>query len=294
MTKKVGFICVGVQKAGTSTLHDILKQHPDINLPDLKETHFFRDEDKFKLGLDHYFKFYFTDFTGTVSGEIDPEYSFFESCASRLKESFSELKVIFILRNPVDRAYSHYMMTRRRGLEDLTFNEAVKKESKRLIDNYSKIHFSYIARGQYLQQIERFEELFGKKNMRIYLFEDLVNETDKTIQDLTEFIGLCKYKYDFDIQSNPASEVRSKILRDFIYRPNRLKKSVGSIIPSKKLKDKIMIYLDQKNLKQEQTPPLESSTKAEVYTRFFKGMIPKLEQKLDRDLSSWKYKAEDS
>ena len=80
MGRKIDFMCVGIQKAGTSTLHDIIKQHPNLELPKNKETHFFNDNSKFEKGIKHYFKYYFKNRNRMFTGEITPEYSYFDYC----------------------------------------------------------------------------------------------------------------------------------------------------------------------------------------------------------------------
>lgn len=289
MNKTINFICVGTQKAGTSTLHDILNQHPEIKLPKLKETHFFRDDEKFSKGMDYYFNYYFDNSEKKIIGEIDPEYSYFPGCAERIKQSLGTIKIIFVIRNPVDRAYSHYLMTKRRGLEDLPFEEAIRKEQERLDSHYNKIHFSYISRGYYSTQIKHFEKIFGLENIKIVLFDDLITKTEETIVEISDFLDLPDFEFNYNIKSNPASEAKNKQIRDFIYKPNKLKKLVGKIIPSQKLKDFIMFTLNKKNLKPVNNVKLENSEKEKIYMLYFKEEVEALEKRLNVSLSKWKY-----
>jgi hypothetical protein len=290
MKNNIKFICVGVQKAGTSTLHDILIQHPNLKLPTLKETHHFRDVEKFNKGKDHYFNYYFKKRDKQkYYGEINPEYAYFDECGDRIKSYFDELKIVFILRNPVDRAYSHYLMTKRRGLETLSFEDAITHEKDRLTSHYNKIHYSYISRGYYSKQISRFENLFGSNNVKIVLFDNLVKDSKITVDEIVDFIGLNKMEFNYDVKSNPATKVRNKHLRDFIYQENTFKKIIGKLIPSKKIKDYIMNTLSKKNLKPSETIKLEMELKKFIYQRYFVDEIGMLEKKLGINLSNWKY-----
>ncbi len=289
MKKKLHFMCVGVQKAGTSTFHDILQQHPDINLPINKETHFFRDRDKFEKGIDHYFSYYFKDSPTPFWGEIDPEYIYFKDCAEAIFKTFGKIKIIIILRNPVDRAYSHYQMTKSRSLESLDFITAIKNENERLTTHYNKIHFSYISRSLYAEQIERFESFFGKENLKVLLFENLIKNTDATINETMSFLNIPSYNFDYSIKSNVASEPKNKLLQNFIYKPNKLKSAVGKLIPVKKIKDKIMLTLAEKNKKAAPKTALSIDQKQMIYNTYFKNEIDTLESKLNRDLSHWRY-----
>ena len=288
MKEKINFICVGIQKSGTSTLHDILQQHPDIALPTYKETHFFRDSEKFDKGIDSYFN-YFSNPTKPFLVEIDPEYAYFEECAKRIKNTLGTIKIIFILRNPVDRAYSHYLMTKGRGLEKLSFKEAILKEQNRLNTHYNKIHYSYISRGFYSEQIRRFETIFGEENIQIYFFEDLVNNTQKVIADILEFTKIPSFEFDFTIKSNVASQAKSKTLRDFIYKPNPIKKAIGKLIPIKSWKDKLAHTVASINKKPLKKKPLSPIEKKEIYQQFYRKEITELEKKYNRNLSHWKY-----
>ncbi len=288
MEKKVKFICVGVQKSGTSTLHEILHQHPEITLPTYKETHFFRDIEKYKKGRNAYFE-YFSNQNKPFFVEIDPEYSYFEECAKRIKNTLGNVKIIFILRNPVDRAYSHYLMTRSRGLEKQSFKEAIKQEPERLNSHYNKIHFSYISRGYYLSQIQRFETLFGKENVQIFFFEELIKHPKKVVDGLLKAANIPYFNFDYNVKSNVASEAKSKTLSNFIYKPNPLKKAIGKLIPVKSWKDKLAHTIATINKKPLKKAPLSRAEKKMIYQQYFLKEINELEIKFSKNLSHWKY-----
>ena len=289
MSKKLNFMCVGVQKAGTSTIHDILNQHPDLSLPIYKETHFFCEDEKFEKGLQYYFDFFFKSTDSKYLGEIDPEYSFFKDSAKKIHYAFGEIKVVFILRNPVDRAFSHYLMTKRRGLENLSFQRALEDENERLVSDFDNTHFSYASRGLYLDQIINYETVFGKDNVEVLLFDDLIQNRSVFFKKLTGFIGLDYFDYNFDVKSNPASVSKNKKLSEFIYRPNRFKKAVGKLVPSKSIKNKIMFFIERNNLKETTKEDLTLDEKKRVYETYFKKEVKALEGKLMVDLTKWKY-----
>ena len=291
MKERFTFMCVGVQKAGTSTFHDLMKQHPALHLPKYKETHFFRDDEKYRKGLDFYFSFHFHPSEEGMLAEINPEYSYFPACAERISENLGTIKIIFILRNPVERAYSHYKMTQSRGLESLDFISALEKEATRLNTAFDHINFSYISRGKYISQIERFENTFGKENVKVFLFEELIQNPEAIVKSTIEFVGLPAFEFDYSTKSNVASEPNSKLVRDFVYKPNKLKKAIGKLIPSKALKDKIMVGLANMNKKPAASKPLSTELKRQVYDTYFREEVSALEQKLQKDLSSWKYGA---
>jgi hypothetical protein len=149
------FFVVGAQKAGTTSLQDWLSQHPDICLPDIKETGFFNRDDVYIRGISWYVKQFPKCRSADVMGEINPEYMFCKKAAFRIREWIKSPKIIFLLRNPVDRAYSHYRMTVRRGYEELSFSNALLSEKVRLLadTDFNQVHFSYMARSYYSDQI---------------------------------------------------------------------------------------------------------------------------------------------
>ena len=142
------FFMLGVQKAATSTFHKILNQDSDFSLPYKKETHFFSEN--FNQNLNWYLNQY-NNRTYKIRGEIDPSYIYYKKTPQNIKKYITDPKFIIIFRKPIDRAYSHYLMSKSRGYENETFNNALDLENKRL-ENGSKFsfsHHSYLSRGLY-------------------------------------------------------------------------------------------------------------------------------------------------
>ncbi len=217
------FVGVGAQKAGTSTLHNILKQHPDICLPKEKETHFFLNgEDKFSRGIQWYEKTFFNHCKkGKLVGEITPTYMYMDYVPQRIYEELGkDVKLIFMLRDPANRAYSHYLMNRRNQVEELSFEDALAQEEERTKkDEFSKWIGSYASRGNYSEQIERFLEFFPKENMFFIIFEtDFIKNKEETLNNLCDFLGVSGYNFNTDIKSNPASRTRFPLLIHLLYK----------------------------------------------------------------------------
>src|SRR5690606_13433578 len=102
-----------------------LSAHPEIYMPAQKELAFFSDDKAYSRGVQEYLKRHFSEANGKVAGEASPHYMCFDKCASRIHEHFPDVKLVAVLRNPIDRAYSHYRMALRRKREDRTFEEAI-------------------------------------------------------------------------------------------------------------------------------------------------------------------------
>ena len=189
-----GFFVVGAQKCGTTSLHSYLRAHPDIYLPRQKETKFFIDNARFAKGLDFYRQEWFSEWHGEKAiGEVDPDYMYFDCALERMAESLdlNSTRFIFIFREPVSRAFSHYLMSYRRGLEKLSFEEALQAEEQRLQTDYiSKLHMSYRDRGFYYRQVKRYLRYIDRDRMLFLLTEDLNDRRDEVLAECFRFLGV--------------------------------------------------------------------------------------------------------
>lgn len=285
------FICVGAQKSGTTTLYDILVQHPDIFLPEIKETKFFHDNNKYEKGLSFYEENFFKAWKGEKAiGEIDPEYMYFESVPERIYRTLGkDVKLIFMLRNPVDRAYSHYWMSLKRGYETETFERAVELEGERLIrDEFHKNHFSYVDRGFYAKQIKRYLTYFCVENMFFVVFEeDFLNNRRLTIEKILTYTGVRYENLRLDFRSNPASLLKFKIVGDLIYKPNVIKKIAKIVVANKQVRENIMFFLDKINRKPFKIPEISTKLRKALVSEYFIKEIKELEHLINRDLGIW-------
>lgn len=229
MIKKLpSFFVVGAQKAGTTTLHDWLVQQPDICLPKTKETWFFNDDERYAMGIDRYLSQFPVCNEEAIAGEINPEYMFFEKTPSRIHQSIKSPKIIFLLRNPIDRAYSHYQMTVRRGYEKLSFQDALLAEKERLSGGsniFNVIHYSYMARGRYCEQISRYHKVLPDAKFLYVKFDDMISEGNgyATYEGICNFIGVKSSPAiaDRNVKSNQASMPRSSFLNKILYDKER-------------------------------------------------------------------------
>jgi hypothetical protein len=183
------FLLAGAAKSGTTTLWSHLKKHPDIFMSPKKEIKFF--DRRYAAGIDSY-KSYFDGWTGqTAIGEATQTYLYLPQSAERIARHLPNVKLVFSLRNPVDRAYSHYWHAVTRGDEYLSFEKALDREPQRLAKNfYCRRIFSYQDRGRYLQQIKRYTDIFDRSQLLFLLFEDLVDSTDQVLAELYRFLGV--------------------------------------------------------------------------------------------------------
>ena len=156
------FMCIGAAKSGTTSLYDILRQHSDVFIPSFKEPHFFDIPSVYNNGVSWYKKTYFSSVKKEKCiGDFTPTYLFEGDAPQRIFNDLGrDVKFIVILRNPVDRAYSHYLHSKRDCYDLLPFKDTLVKEKERLemamnVDDYlSKLRFSYIKQGLYAEMLK--------------------------------------------------------------------------------------------------------------------------------------------
>jgi hypothetical protein len=190
------FAIVGAQKCGTTALTAFLSGHPDICMAEPAETHFFDRACYFENGEPPYAKFHHTVFQHyqgePAAGWSTPSIMFVRAAVERLARYNPELKVIAMLRHPVERAFSHYRMQVATGLEPLSFRAALRDESARLaagIDfGQPGLLFSYAARGLYGPQITRLLDVFGPSQVLFVDSARLSAQHDATLATVYDFL----------------------------------------------------------------------------------------------------------
>jgi hypothetical protein len=198
------FIIVGTQKSGTTSLHAYLSQHPQFLKPYEKEVHFF--DGGLEPAVDNYRKgeaWYRAHFpfrrnrSDSRVFEASPLYIFNPLVPNRMFDLLPRVKIIAILRNPTERAISHYFHEKQRGFESLPILEAFLEEEQRLkpaiqsrdYKNYSFIHHSYKRRGHYREQLERFLEFFPRHQILIVSSEEFFRNQNSVIRQISDFVG---------------------------------------------------------------------------------------------------------
>lgn len=248
------FFVVGAQKAGTSSLHQRLCEYPAIRLPLIKETHFFSSDDQFARGIDWYLRQFPEIAPDSIVGEVAPDYLFSPSAPGRIKSLISRPRLIFIFREPLQRAYSHYLMSVRNGYENLPFAQALRMEPERMNTGRGSKFMSYFSRSLYVEQLHRYLNLFPREDMLFLKFEDLVDQGAtglETFLKIAEFIGLRVEpgRGRQLVKANPASQPRSLLLRNLLYGTSPVKKVIRLLVPSRDLRAVIAHRLDLLNLK---------------------------------------------
>jgi len=192
----VNFLLVGAQKSGTTTLHAYLQEHLEIKMSSKKEVHFFNKDDYFKKNMPDYTYYHsFFDVSGAdkyLYGEATPAYMYCRDAPRRIWQYNPNMKIIVILRNPIDRAYSHWNMEVSRGAETLGFEDALKQEEKRCREALPAQHYvySYLDRGSYSSQIRELWRFFKREHVLILKYEQLKNDPESVLIKTFNFLGV--------------------------------------------------------------------------------------------------------
>lgn len=234
------FLIIGAQKGGTTFLYNLLRRHPYFRAAARKEIHFF-DTPRFNRGIEWY-RTYFPQQQRRsgrriITGEASPYYLFYPHAARRVAETIPQAKLIALLRNPVDRAYSDYQHKSRQGNETLAFDEALELEAERLRGEKEKIladesyrsinyrRYSYLSRGIYVDQLEVWHRYFDPKQLLILKSEDLFGCPSEMLQLVVEFLGLPERDFKLEGKRNeggysePMDSETRQWLQDY-YEPH--------------------------------------------------------------------------
>ena len=201
------FLILGAQKAGTTALYDFLNQHPKV-VKKKHEVHFF--DLNFQKGTSWYIEqFPQRPASGYLIGDKSPYYLPHPYVPERVHTLYPNVKLIAILRNPIERAYSQYCMNCRAGTERLSFENALEAEAERLkgqVENmkdpaYNCIkhrRFSYLTRGVYVEQIKNWLEYFPKEQLLVISADELRKDGNATANKVFEFLGISPFKVSID------------------------------------------------------------------------------------------------
>lgn len=246
---KPSFIIIGAQRSGTTSLYNYLTNHPGILYAGKKEIHYY--DINYELGKSWYqnlfpafkLKYFKRIIHGkkVISGEASPYYLLHPLVPERIYKDFPSIKLIVILRDPVDRAFSHYNLMKDKGIEKYSFEEAISKEAIRLAEEYDQFiinksyksynyqNFSYLKRGCYAEQLEQWFKYFPRNQFYILKSEDLFLDPVLYMSKIFNFLGVESYNmYDYPIFNQKDSFCMNMKTRKYLeeyYKPHNEKLS---------------------------------------------------------------------
>lgn len=280
--KLPNFLGLGAMRSGTSWLNAVLKDHPEVFMPTyIKEIHFF--DDHYHRGLSWYLSFFPSDTESQgykAGGEITPKYIYDETVPAKVKRHLPEAKFIVLLRNPVDRAYSHYKLASAKG-------ETKVKNLSEFLDSEPTAY----GRGLYAAQLSRWFNHFSENQFLILIFEEVMQSPTVATEKIAQFLDISLQGFNQGQFSEKVNASRVHKLPQMYHlgiKLNTYLRKAGLIKPAHFVEatGRRFFSLLGDSTKQD-IPPLDETTHRtlmELYT----PDIFKLEKLLNRDLSLWR------
>jgi hypothetical protein len=298
------FIIIGAGKSGTTSLYEYLRQHPQVFMSEVKETNFFALEGKEVKAVDdsteqteHYpwainnlddYLALFNDVKDEKAiGEVSPMYLYNEQAPENIYNKIPDVKLIAILRQPVERLYSRYMHLARENREPSpNFEDALDKNSIWWRRN------DLVTEGFYGTYLTRYFNQFKPEQIKVYLYDELRKDEAALVNDMFGFIGVdADFSPTAGEQFNKSGRIKNKKLDLLIGQNSILVKGANAISPSlvKKIKEskglkRAVNRLRNKNLEK---APLSKELKREMTHSIYKEEILKLQELINKDLSHW-------
>ena len=275
----VDFFVIGVARGGTTSLYNYLQQHPDIFLPRVKECNFFSkvesldkevylkpDEGKvYHMKIiqseEVYNKLFSEAGSGQLKGEVSPSYIWDKTSAQRIFEHNKEAKVIVSLRNPIERAYSHYLMHYHTGYDRApSFEKALKEKNNNIWGGGNM----YLEMGLYYPQLKAYFDLFGSDRIMVLIAEDWATDNERALDKVYEFLGVDPFQGNQPEEPfNASKQLKNKGLLDFL-RSDKFKMPLKKILPEK-TKDRLKEQLFYKEAEKKQLDPDTYNSLKEYY-----------------------------
>ena len=301
------FLIIGAAKSGTSALFEYLKQHPQIYVSSpLKEPHFFAFEGKrpnFQgpgdqelydyIGVSdiEVYRALFRGATKEVAiGEASVYYLYLPRARDRIRHYVPDVKLIAILRDPAERAYSNFLHMIRDDKESLSdFAQALQAEEDRIQNNWGPLwHYKQV--GFYYEQLKRYYEAFDREQIRVYLYEDLNDDPVGMLRDVYKFLGVDDtFAPDVSVRHNVSGVPKNELLHalhGFILRPHPVKTLFKPFLPLRlrqPVLDRLLNALRNQNLVK---PPFPMEVRRQLAEEYREDIL-RLQELIQRDLSKW-------
>jgi hypothetical protein len=295
------FLVLGTARSGTTSLYNYLSQHPAIYMSPIKEPNFFAFTGESTAGRGAGFQKMFdgavTDpaeyralfedvTTETRYGEASTKYLYLPRTVGTIRRYVPDAKMVVVLRDPVDRAYSHFLLTLKDGKEPLAdFGKALEAEPQRIREDWDTSHH-YANRGYYARQLRRFFDVFPREQFRIYLYDDLKRDPASLMRDLFRFLEVDEnFPVDTRTAHHSSRMVRtpkSEFWATAMVKPSRTRTFLKRMLPAP-LREPVSRRLHQRATFQ---PPLLPEVRARLIAGYREDIL-QLQELLGRDLSAW-------
>lgn len=304
MNKLPNFMIIGAGKSGTTALYEYLSEHPDVFMSPVKETNFFALEgDKLIdpkddpeqmyhypwsiTNWDEYVNLYNGVTTEKAIGEVSPMYLYSEEAAFRIKQRLPDVKLIVILRNPVDRLYSRFMHLARENRKPTSrFEDALER------GNIWWRRNDLVKEGFYHNHLKKYFQLFEPSQIKVILYDDLKSDPLRVIQNIYDFIGVDGwFEPDLNAEYNVSGLIKNPVIDKFIGQKSVIKELAKRVTPkfteaitSNQQLRKWVNQLRRKNLTK---VPIPNGIRNAMIQSIYGEDINSLQSLINRDLTSW-------
>lgn len=313
MSKLPTFLIVGAVKAGTTSLHEYLQMHPEVFMSPVKETNFFSDADMLfehfnvdyrqdvNVNLDKYLdgpmdkkihiahvrtpdqyrKLYRDVKNEKAIGEVSNSYLYLPSTPKAIKNMLPDVQIVMILRNPVERLFSQYLMNLKLGkITEKDLLKEIAADQKKAIKGWGVSHL-YLEVGSYFEQVKRYYDTFSQEQIKVILFDDFKIDAKGTMADLFSFLHVdANYQLDMSQRFNEAGMPRFGKLNYWLTQIGVY--GLVKKIFSPELKEKIKGLIYTKN----NIPTITEAEKTYLIN-YYREDITALSKLINRNLSAW-------
>lgn len=293
MARLPDFVIIGAARCGTTSLHAYLREHPQVFMSSEKETDYFSLGDlppdevpalaaPWRAKTRAEYEDFFRDAgDARAVGEASPTYLFYPRSAERLRQAIPDAKLICVLRDPVERAYSHFALARKMGFETETdFEAAVAREDERWRTDRS-MRFTYTRASFYHDGLAEFLARFPRERILVLRFEDLSTDTAGTMRRIHAFVGVDPdFVADVAVRHNRSMLPKSGLVREAFGRLFRVRRFLQRNLPPR-------LVTQLGNLIMRPPPGLAKDVRARLVPRFVDD-VRRLETLLDLDLAAWR------
>jgi hypothetical protein len=289
MPIKPNYFIVGTAKAGTTSIFNVLLKHPEVYVPQNKETYYFGEYNYPDSRIEHlheYKAIFDAAPEDNVCVEVSTSYLYSKNAAQQIKAYNPDARIIMILRNPVDRAFSHYLYKLKTDKEKyMSFEEALTAEQNRIEKNWP-YGYHYASMGFYYDQVSRYLERFVRSNILILFFDDLKNNPYEFYHQMFQFLMVDEeVSINYEKKYNISGMFRSKLLMKLLNTDNILKNTAKRIVPTR-YRRHVSGRLKDLNINRKKKYQIKPETRNHLCDLFFND-LKKLEALLDTDLSAW-------
>lgn len=283
-------ICIGAPKAGTSTLYDLMAKHPQVSVTRFKESNHFIDDHLYSRGYSEYLNSEFSHKPDAqILFEADPLYIYSDEGLRRIHVSAPECRIVIMLRNPVDRAFSEYLSVMRYSDSGLSFQALCGSWLRKTHENLPD--YQAIERSFYSPRIRKVLELFPREKIKVVLFDGLATSLGAQFQEIESWLGLDHIQAE-GIHTNPAAATRSRLVAKLLSNPRYagLRSVIRAMIPGRVLRRSFSEYISHLNSRPYNSaskPKLDFSSLPTPLLEMYRSDLLELQLLIGVDLSAW-------